>query len=56
MTGAQVEHIEVVADGNLTTSRGLGTAIPFALELISQLFGREKACEIQKSIVFRANL
>ena len=56
LTGAQVEHIEVVADGNLTTSRGLGTAIPFALELISQLFGREKACEIQKSIVFRANL
>ena len=47
---------KVARDGNITTSRGLGTAIPFALELISQLYGEEKAREIQKSIIFRENL
>ena len=34
---------KVVIDGNITTSRGLGTAIDFALSLISQLLGQEKA-------------
>lgn len=56
LTGAQVGTEEVVRDGNVTTSRGLGTAIPFALELISQLYGEEKAREIQKSVIFRGNL
>ena len=46
---------EVVVDGNIITSRGLGTAIPFALCLISQLLGREKAEEIRQSIVYRAS-
>ncbi|WP_330407098.1 type 1 glutamine amidotransferase family protein [Blautia marasmi] len=41
----------VVKDGNITTSRGVGTAIPFALELISQLEGEVKARQIKKSIV-----
>ncbi|MBR6485377.1 MAG: DJ-1/PfpI family protein [Lachnospiraceae bacterium] len=34
LTGAKVLKDEVVTDGNITTSRGLGTAIPFALELV----------------------
>ena len=55
LTGAAVETKEVVTDGNITTSRGLGTAIPFALELISLLFGEEKAEEIRKSVVYREN-
>ena len=42
----------VVVDGNVTTSRGVGTAIPFALSLISQLISPEKADEIARSIVF----
>lgn len=33
----------VVADGNCVTSRGPGTAIEFALELVRQLFGQERA-------------
>ena len=41
-----------MVDGNVTTSRGLGTAIPFALSLIEQLMGRAKAEEIAESIVF----
>ena len=55
LTGAAVETKEVVTDGNITTSRGLGTAIPFALELISLLFGEEKAEEIRKSVIFQEN-
>ena len=42
----------VVEDGNITTSRGVGTAIPFALSLISQLFSPQKAEEIRESIVY----
>lgn len=53
LTGAETEKKEVVTDGNITTSRGLGTAIPFALELISLLFGEEKAEEIRKSVIYR---
>ncbi len=43
---------EVVTDGHVTTSRGAGTAIPFALELIRQLEGEETAETIRKSIVY----
>jgi 4-methyl-5(b-hydroxyethyl)-thiazole monophosphate biosynthesis len=39
-------------DGHVVTSRGVGTAIPFALELISLLCGREKADQIGKAIVY----
>ena len=49
---AEVCTDRVVKDGNITTSRGLGTAISFALELISQLYGKEKAEEIKKSVIY----
>ena len=42
----------VVTDGNITTSRGVGTAIPFALELITLLVSKEKAEQIAASIVY----
>ena len=44
--GAQTSEDSVVVDGNITTSRGLGTAVDFALSLISQLENDEKAKEI----------
>ena len=47
---------EVARQDNVTTSRGLGTAIPFALDLITQLYGEEKAEEIRKSIIFQAEI
>ncbi len=53
LTGASVEYGEVAHDGNVTTSRGLGTAIPFSLELISLLLGEEKAEEIKKSVIYK---
>ena len=37
LAGAEVLDTEVVVDGNITTSYGLGGAIPFALELVRQL-------------------
>ena len=52
LKGAKFKAVPVVTDGNITTSRGVGTAIPFALELIRQLFSNEKASEIAESIVY----
>lgn len=34
LTGAEVLAEPVVVDGNIITSRGMGTAIPFALEIV----------------------
>ncbi|GLC39578.1 hypothetical protein PLESTM_000913900 [Pleodorina starrii] len=41
----------VVVDGNLTTSRGPGTAFEFALSLVKQLFGEEKARQVAGPMV-----
>lgn len=51
--GAQVLDTEVVVDGNITTSYGLGGAIPFALELVRQLAGPAEAQRIQQAIAYR---
>ena len=51
--GAQTSEDSVVTDGNITTSRGLGTAIDFALSIIEQLESKEKADEIAESIVYK---
>lgn len=55
LEGACICEDPVVVDGNVTTSRGLGTAIPFALNLIAQLMGEDKAAEIAESIVYKVN-
>ncbi len=41
----------VVVDGNIITSRGAGTAIPFAGELVKTLVNKEKALAILEGIV-----
>jgi len=53
LAGAIVHDEEVVVDGSLTTSYGLGGAIPFALELVRQLAGKEEADRIQNAIAYR---
>ena len=53
LTGAEVLDTEVVVDGNITTSYGLGGAIPFALELVRQLAGQAEADRIQNAIAYR---
>ena len=52
LTGAQVGTEEVVTDGHITTSRGLGTAIAFALELVTLLKGNEEAERLARSVVY----
>ena len=52
LTGAKVLFENVVTDGNVTTSRGLGTAIDFALRLIEILKGRETAAKLAEQIVY----
>ena len=52
LIGAEALTEPVVTDGHITTSRGLGTAIPFALRLIAILKGEEKAKAIAESIVY----
>ena len=52
LTGASVCIQQVIQDENIVTSRGMGTAIPFALALTSYCVGQEKAEEIRASILF----
>ena len=52
LTSARTSTESVVVDGNVTTSRGLGTAIDFSLSLIRQLEGSAKAEEIAESVVY----
>lgn len=42
----------VVTDGTIITSRGAGTAIPFALKIVEILAGEKTAKEIKKSIIY----
>lgn len=49
---AEVLKVPAVTDGNVTTGRGMGAAIPFALKLTEILCGAEKAEEIRKSVVY----
>ena len=52
LLGAAAVTDKAVTDGHYTTSRGLGTAIEFSLELISLLEGPEMAKNVAKSVVF----
>lgn len=51
--GALVGTEAVALDGTVLTSRGLGTAISFALALVEYFCGAEKAGEIASRIVYR---
>ena len=52
LTGAQTTENPVEVSGQFITSRGVGTAIPFALKILEKLEGAECAQKIEKSIVF----
>ena len=43
----------VVVDGNIVTSRGLGTTMDFGLKLLELLEGKEKSDEIAHKTVYR---
>ncbi|KAF5478572.1 hypothetical protein F2P56_005120 [Juglans regia] len=48
---SEVEN-RVVVDGTLITSRGPGTSMDFALAIVEKLFGRQKALELAKTMLF----
>lgn len=48
----EVRYDPVVTDGRFITSRGLGTAIPFALAIVENLLSKEDADNMAKRIVF----
>ena len=52
MHGAVMSGETVTLDGNITTGRAPGAAIPFALELIKRLAGEEKAASVKSDIVY----
>lgn len=52
LVGAEVLYENVVADGNIITSRGLGTAIDFALKLVEILKSREDADVLAEKMVY----
>ena len=53
LTGAEYSLDSVVTDGNITTSRGMGTSIDLGLELISLLCDKETAMSIGKGIIYK---
>ena len=53
LIGATPGTESVVEDGTVITSRGVGTAIPFALALTAYLDSPERADALAKAIVYR---
>ena len=53
LKGATVLKEEAVTDGNVITSRGLGTAIEFAGEIITYFESKEKAQQVKQSVIYR---
>ena len=52
LLGAITMEDDVVIDGNIITSRGMGTAIPFALEIVKYFTDDAQAEELGKGIIY----
>ncbi|NBH13795.1 DJ-1/PfpI family protein [Lachnospiraceae bacterium] len=53
LTGAEVIYEEVAEAGNVITSRGMGTAIAFALRLTAYLTDEKRAQDLAKKIIYQ---
>mgnify|MGYP002624056392 FL=1 len=53
LIGANLSTESVCHDGNIITSRGLGTAIDFSLEIIRTLLGDDAASDMAEKIVYQ---
>ena len=51
LTGAKIENAGVVRDGNIICARAAGSAVEFALCLISALKGERAAEEVRHAII-----
>lgn len=52
--GATVLQDQVVIDGNIITSKGMGTAIAFGLAIVAHYLGQDVADDLAKKIVYSA--
>ena len=53
LLGATCSEDEVVVDGNIITSRGMGTAIPFALEIVRYFTDDATVEKIKGGLVYK---
>lgn len=53
LTGAIVSEEAVMTDGNIITSRGMGTAIDFALAIVAYRKGSEAVAELKTKLVYK---
>lgn len=53
LAGAEVTGQEVEVSGSVTTSRGMGTAIPFGLAIVERFCGAKKAEELARGICYK---
>lgn len=51
LTGASIMPDAVVTDGNITTSKGPGTTVDFALHILELLHGKEVADDVGKRFI-----
>ncbi len=51
LIGSIVSDKNCVRDGHVITAAGMGAALPFSCELVSILYGKEKAEEILRAII-----
>lgn len=54
LAGAVVTYEPAVRDGNIITSRGMGTAIDFGLAIVAYYEGEEAAAALAEKIVYEA--
>lgn len=54
LIGAETSEDEVVVDGNIITSRGMGTAIAFALAIVRYFKDDTAVEEVKKGLVYQA--
>ncbi len=52
LPGAEYVKQPVVTDGNVITSRGMGTCIEFAGAIIEKLLGKDAADEVKRKIIY----
>lgn len=53
LTGASVTENTVEVSGQVITSRGMGTAVPFALKILEQLKGSGTVEEVCKGLIWK---
>ena len=53
LTGAYLSDRPVEISGHVITSRGMGTAIDFALAIVERFLGKEEAVKLAQQIVYK---